>query len=95
MMNENIQWFQQRFKEKLSTYKLKVTVFDNPLKDSFGDLTSIEFQRAHIDGMVNFYSRGVLYIEVFDWEKEEDILNILSFNEDDHAEAFKKLENLL
>ena len=94
-MNYDIEWFQQQFKEKLRAYKLKVTVFDNPLKDPFGDLTRIEFQRGHIDGMVNFYSRGVVYIEVFDWEKEENILNILSFNEDDHAEAFKKLENLL
>ena len=94
-MKEKINCFMSRFNSKLNKYKVNIRTFDNSLNDPFGILTRIDFEYKNIEGYVSFYSKGVINIEIFDYNTGSIIFNTLLMPEDDSTEAFNQFDKLI
>ena len=94
-MKEKINCFMSRFSSKLNKYKVNIHTFDNSLNDPFGILTRIDFEYKNIEGYVSFYSKGVINIEIFDYNTGSIIFNTLLMPEGDSTEAFNQFDKLI
>lgn len=87
---KNMEWFKDVFSQKLENYDLKYKNFDN---GDFGSLEQVEFNSTQIGGNIDFWSLGYLGIFIWDYKKEEIILNTL-INPDDNDKKEDALEIL-
>ncbi len=54
-----------------------------------------DFEYKNIEGYVSFYSKGVINIEIFDYNTGSIIFNTLLMPEDDSTEAFNQFDKLI
>jgi hypothetical protein len=91
---KDFEWFQAAFISFLKGFEVKYKFFE---KGDFGSLNQIEFNSKEKGGEIDFWSTGRLSIFVWDYEKEEELLNVLLMLEQDNEKelAFQKLKELL
>jgi hypothetical protein len=90
----NIDSFKSELAPKLKGYKLEYRFFS---EGDFGSLNQVEFNSSKIGGNIDFWGLGWLGIFVWDYRKEEQLLNLLikPDQEDEKKIAINKLELLL
>ncbi len=90
----NIEWFKDELAPKLEGYELDYKFFD---EGDFGSLNQVEFNSKKRGGNIDFWGLGWLGIFVWDYETEEQLLNLLlePNQEREKEEAFKKLQEFL
>ena len=90
----DIQWFKFKLAPKFGGYKLDYKFFS---EGDFGSLNQVEFNSRKIGGNIDFWDLGWLGIFVWDYEKEEQLLNLLiePSQEEEKIAAFEKLQSLL
>ncbi len=94
-MKKDIIWFKNKFIPLLSQkYTIEYSSF---LDGDFGNLERVEIEGNHKGGNIDFWSLGWLNIHLVDYEKENELLNVLlePHQEREKEEAFKKLEEFL
>ncbi|HZY39061.1 MAG TPA: hypothetical protein VFE53_20535 [Mucilaginibacter sp.] len=90
----DIEWFKAKFAPKLKGYELDYKFFS---EGDFGSLNQVEFNSRKIGGNIDFWGLGWLGVFVWDYEKEEQLLNLLiePSQEEQKIAAFNKLQGLL
>ena len=90
----DLNWFKTEIEPKLTQYEITHRFY---AEGDFGSLNQVEFNSDKIGGNVDFWGLGWLGIFVWNYEKEEQLLNILlePNQESDIEKAFEELENLL
>lgn len=90
----NIEWFKKAIAPILSSYKLEYSFFED---GDFGSLNQVEFNSKKLGGSVDFWGLGWLGIFVWDYETENQLLNVLlePHQEEEKEKAFERLSELL
>ena len=93
-MKIDIEWFKEEIFPNFKDYELNYRYFD---EGDFGSLNQVEFNSNKIGGNIDFWGLGWLGIFVWDYENENEILNILlePKQEREKIEAFEKLKRLV
>ncbi len=91
---KDIKWFKDELVPKLTGYELSYKFFD---EGDFGSLNQVEFNSKKIGGNIDFWGLDWLGIFVWDYEKEEQLLNVLlePHQEEEKVKAFNQLQELL
>ncbi len=91
---KDVEWFKRNFASNLEGYELEYRFFE---EGDFGSLNQVVFNSSKIGGGIDFWGLGWLGIHVYDYEKEELVLNILleTHQETEKEKAFNKLMELL
>lgn len=91
---KDIEWFKSNVIPKIKGYELGYKFFD---EGDFGSLNQIEFNSKKIGGNVDFWGLGWLGIFVWNYETEEQLLNVLlePNQKKEQDEALKQLQDLL
>jgi hypothetical protein len=91
---KDIKWFKDKLATKLEGYELNYKFYN---EGDFGSLNQVEFNSKKIGGNVDFWGLGWLGIFVWDYERAEQLLNILlePHQEKEKDDAFEQLEKLL
>lgn len=71
---KNIEWFKKEIAPNLNGYTLDYRFF---AKGDFGSLSQVTFESEKIGGNIDFWGLGWLGIFIWDFEKDETLLNIL------------------
>jgi hypothetical protein len=71
---KDIKWFKDKLATKLEGYELNYKFYN---EGDFGSLNQVEFNSKKIGGNVDFWGLGWLGIFVWDYERAEQLLNIL------------------
>lgn len=88
---KNILWFKTVIEPTLKGYEVKYRSYDD---GDFGSLNQIEFNSKEKGGNIDFWGLGYLGIFLWDYQKEEEIMNILlEPNQEEEKEKF--VESLL
>jgi hypothetical protein len=87
----NIEWFKETIEPLLKEYEVTYRSFKD---GDFGDLESVEFNGDKLCGGVEFWSSGMLGIDLLDLASGEDLMNVL-VNGEDSGEKARKLEELI
>lgn len=86
--------FLNEIEPKMDNFEI---IHKNFKEGDFGALEQIEFNSDNIGGNIDFWSKGWLGIFLWDYKKEEEILNIL--NEPDEVqnkiENFEKMKDVI
>jgi hypothetical protein len=88
-MIKNIDWFKKEVASTFTGYVLNYKFFD---KGDFGSLNQVEFNSDTMGGNIDFWELGWLGIFVWDYKKEEELINVLL---EPHQEKEKIFEHLL
>ncbi len=91
---KDVEWFKDNVVPKIKGYELEYKFFD---EGDFGSLNQIEFNSKKIGGNVDFWGLGWLGIFVWNYETEEQLLNVLlePNQQKEQDEALRQLQNLL
>jgi hypothetical protein len=91
---KDVIWFKEEISPTLKHYELNYKFFE---KGDFGSLNQIEFNSKRIGGNIDFWELGWLGVFVWDYQKEEQLLNVLlePHQDEQKEKIFKKLEELL
>jgi hypothetical protein len=91
---KDFEWFKNMFASRFKGFEVEYKFFE---KGDFGSLNQVEFNSLKKGGEIDFWSSGRLSIHFVDYEKGEELLNILLMpNQDDEKDiAFQKLRELL
>lgn len=84
MDSNNIEWFKSELAPQLTAYELEYKYFG---EGDFGSLNQVEFNSNKIGGNIDFWGLGWLGVFVWDYQKEEALINILI--KPDHEEEKK------
>ena len=90
-MTKNILWFKTNIEPTLKDYEVQYRSYDD---GDFGSLNQIEFNSKGKGGNIDFWGLGWLGIFLWDYNKEEEIINIL-LEPHQEEEKEKNIENLL
>jgi len=89
--NKNILWFKTVIEPTLKGYEVEYRFYDD---GDFGSLNQIEFNSKEKGGNIDFWGLGYVGIFLWDYQKEEEIMNILlEPNQEEEKEKF--IESLL
>jgi hypothetical protein len=93
-MEKNIEWFKKELSSNMVGFDLNYRFFE---QGDFGFLNQIEFNSKKLGGNIDFWELGWIGIFVWNYEKEEQILNILlePSQEKEITDAFNTFQNLL
>lgn len=86
----DIEWFKANVAPKIRDYELVYKFFDD---GDFGSLNQIEFNSKKVGGNVDFWSLGWLGIFVWNYETEEEMLNVL-LEPNQKQEQYESLQQL-
>jgi hypothetical protein len=91
---KDIEWFKTTVAPKLTAYELKYKFFE---EGDFGSLNQVEFNSKKVGGNIDFWGLGWIGVFVWDYEKEEQLINLLiePSQEEEKIAAFTKLQSLL
>lgn len=91
---KDVKWFKSNVIPKIKGYELEYKFFD---EGDFGSLNQIEFNSKKIGGNVDFWGLGWLGIFVWNYETEEQLLNVLlePNQKKEQDEALRQLQDLL
>lgn len=92
--NKDISWFKKTIEPNLKDYKIQYRSYE---EGDFGSLNQVEFNSKERGGNVDFWGLGWLGIFLWDYQKEEEIMNILlePSQEEEKKIAFDKFLKLL
>ena len=93
-MENNIEWFKEELSPNMQGFELNYRYFD---QGDFGSLNQVEFNSKKLGGNIDFWGLGWIGIFVWDYEKQEQLLNLLiePNQEAEKKDAFKTLQYLL
>jgi len=95
-MNEikDIEWFKKVLTPILNNYEIKYRSYE---EGDFGSLNQVIFESPKKGGGIDFWGLGWLGIDVYDYEKNEQLLNILlePHQELEKEKTFDNLQELL
>ena len=91
---KDIEWFKSNVVPKIKEYELVYKSFD---EGDFGSLNQIEFNSKKIGGNVDFWGLGWLGVFVWNYETEEQLINVLlePNQKQEQDDALKQLQELL
>jgi len=92
MYIHDIESFKSELAPLLNEYELKYRFFE---EGDFGSLNQVEFNSSKIGGNIDFWGLGWLGIFVWDYRKEEELLNVLLMPDEGKEIAINKLKLLL
>lgn len=94
METKDIEWFKQIIAPHLKDYEINYRFYE---EGDFGPLTQVIFNSSKKGGGIDFWGLGWLGVDLFDYQKEEQLLNVLiePHQEKEKEAVFKKLEELL
>jgi len=91
---KDIEYFKKNLTSKLIGYELNYKFFE---EGDLGSLNQVEFNSSKIAGNIDFWGQGWVGVFVWDYEEDEQLLNVLI--EPDHDkevdDIFVKLNELL
>lgn len=92
--SKNISWFKEIVEPTLKGYEIEYRYYE---EGDFGSLNQVEFNSKEKGGNVDFWGLGWLGLYVWDYEKEEEIMNILlSPDQENEKEiAFEEFQKIL
>ena len=73
-MEKTLEWFKKEVSPDLLNYKITYRNYKN---GDFGDLDQIIIESKILGGGIYFWSSGWLEIDLYDYEKEELLINVL------------------
>ena len=73
-MEKTLEWFKKEVSPDLLNYKITYWNYKN---GDFGDLDQIIIESKILGGGIYFWSSGWLEIDLYDYEKEELLINVL------------------
>ena len=73
-MEKTLEWFKKEVSPDLLNYKITYRSYKN---GDFGDLDQIIIESKILGGGIYFWSSGWLEIDLYDYEKEELLINVL------------------
>ncbi|MFV5700171.1 hypothetical protein ACM55H_17575 [Flavobacterium sp. ZT3R17] len=91
---KNILWFKANIEPTLEGFEIKYCSYDD---GDFGSLNQIEFNSKGKGGNIDFWGLGYLGIFLWDYQKEEEIMNVLldPNQELEKEKAFEDFQNFL
>lgn len=91
---KDIEWFKKVIAPTLEGYEITYRFYE---EGDFGSLNQIIFNSPKRGGGIDFWGLGWLGVDLFDYETEEKLLNVLlePHQEKEKNDAFKQLEKLL
>jgi len=72
MNTRNLNWFKKEIAPQLDNFEIIYKQFDN---GDFGDMEQVEFNSEIIGGNIDFWSKGWLGVYLWDFIKEEELIN--------------------
>ncbi len=73
-MEKTLEWFKKEVSPDLLNYKITYRNYKN---GDFGDLDQVIIESKILGGGIYFWSSGWLEIDLYDYEKEELLINVL------------------
>lgn len=91
---KDIGWFKKVVAPVLKDYEINYKFFE---EGDFGSLNQVEFNSEKIGGNIDFWGLGWLGIFVWDYQKEEQLFNVLlePHQEKNKEKALEELQRLL
>lgn len=91
---KNLEWFKEAIAPNLKNYKIEYRFYK---EGDFGSLNQVSFDSIEIGGEIDFWGMGWLSINLWDYLKDESMLNVFLEPKQhlEKEEAFKKLQKLL
>lgn len=88
----DIEWFKENVMSSMHDYTFNFRTYS---EGDFGSLNQIEFNSNEKGGNVDFWGLGYVGIFLWDYQKEEEIMNVLLDPNQQKEQAFKELQNYL
>jgi hypothetical protein len=94
MKNQDLDWFEKEVAPNLNGYELNYKFYQ---EGDFGSLNQIEFNSKKVGGNIDFWGLGWLGVFVWNYESEEQILNLLlePHQDEEKIKILTKLAELL
>lgn len=91
---KNILWFKNIIEPTLKEFEVSYRSYDG---GDFGSLNQVEFNSEEKGGNIDFWGLGWLGIFLWDYKKEEEIMNVLlgPEQEKEKEKAFEDFQNFL
>ena len=87
-MEKTLEWFKKEVSPDLLNYKITYRNYKN---GDFGDLDQIIIESKSLGGGIDFWSSGWLEIDLYDYEKEELLINVLLEPTEEYETHLKNL----
>jgi hypothetical protein len=71
---KDIEWFKSEIAPNLNGYEVIYKFFE---KGDFGSLNQIEFNSERLGGNIDFWGLGWLGVFIWNYEADEEVLNVL------------------
>jgi hypothetical protein len=71
---KGIEWFKREIAPQLKGYELSYKFFE---EGDFGSLHQIEFNSERMGGNIDFWGLGWLGVFIWNYETDEEVLNVL------------------
>ncbi len=88
---KDIEWFKKVIEPTLKGYKIQYRFYE---EGDFGSLNQVIFNSPIKGGGIDFWELGWLGIDIYDYENDEQLLNILlePYQNEEKEKAFKRLQ---
>ena len=87
-MEKTLEWFKKEVSPDLLNYKITYRSYKN---GDFGDLDQVIIESKILGGGIYFWSSGWLGIDLYDYEKEELLINVLLEPTEEYETHLKNL----
>ena len=87
-MEKTLEWFKKEVSPDLLNYKITYRSYKN---GDFGDLDQVIIESKILGGGIYFWSSGWLEIDLYDYEKEELLINVLLEPTEEYETHLKNL----
>lgn len=84
-------WFKENIEPLLTHYKCTYRFYAN---GDFGSLDQVAFDSERYSGEIDYWSSGRVSINLWDYEKEEMVLNLLVLEDEDVSNKINGLIRL-
>lgn len=93
-LTKNVLWFKTNMEPILKKYEIHYRDYKD---GDFGNLSQVEFNSKKKGGNIDFWSLGWLGIFIWNYEEEEEIINVLLSpdQEEEKIKIFEKLKTIL
>jgi hypothetical protein len=93
-INKDIEWFRKTIAPYLKNYKIDYRTYS---EGDLGGLDQVQVNSKEKGGNVDFWGLGYLGIFLWDYQKDEEIMNVLldPNQEQEKDNAFKDFQNFL
>ncbi len=88
----DLNWFKISFSPKLIGFSIEYLSFEN---GDLGDLDEVRCESNRLGISISFWSSGYLGIFIYDYEKDLELLNIITDKKSERKDLFESIEKLL